>query len=237
MPKVLRLASGVYCIHNKIDGKRYIGSAKNFKKRWDKHVSGLNKGEHPKSGKRHSNLHLIRAWKLYGAESFEFLILECCLPRDCIEREQYWIDFHQATDLRYGYNINPTAGNCLGRRHSDETRIRLSIVNKGKKLSDEHKAKLRGKKHTDEARAKISAAGKGRKVSEETKAKVAAVWVGRKHSEETKAKMSASQKRRVSDPKEMNKMVKLAADMRATRKEKRMRKLAVTTPHMRLLFD
>lgn len=75
---------------------------------------------------------------------------------------------------------------------------------KGKKFTEEHKAKLsaarKGKKrkpHSEETKVKISAAHKGKKRkphSEEHKAKISASRKGQKLSEETKAKISASKK-------------------------------------------
>ena len=49
-----------------------------------------------------------------------------------------------------------------------------------------------GRKHSDETRAKVSAAGMGRVVSEETREKIRVKSTGRVHSEDTRAKMSAS---------------------------------------------
>ena len=62
-------ASGIYAIVNKVNGKRYVGSAVNFKKRAIIHKYHLKKGTH------HCE-HLQRAWNKYGPESFAFVILE-----------------------------------------------------------------------------------------------------------------------------------------------------------------
>ena len=53
-----------------------------------------------------------------------------------------------------------------------------------------------GLKHTDEAKAKMSARNKGKKISEEQKKKVSAFHKGRKRSEETRRKLSESSKGR-----------------------------------------
>ena len=47
--------SGVYQITNKVTGKFYIGSAVNFRKRWNTHKSCLRNN-------KHANKHLQRAW-------------------------------------------------------------------------------------------------------------------------------------------------------------------------------
>ena len=55
---------------------------------------------------------------------------------------------------------------------SDEHRRKLSEAHHGKKLSEEHKEKLRNKPVSEETRQKLSAVSKGRKRSEETRRKM-----------------------------------------------------------------
>lgn len=126
-------SSGVYQILNLVNGKRYIGSAKCFRIRWNGHRAKLERGAH------HSK-HLQASWRKHGAESFEFQILEGCDPEDLLKREQAWMD-----KLAPEYNICPTAGNTLGRRHSRETRLKISRRHTGRKMpprSEEHRRKL-----------------------------------------------------------------------------------------------
>ena len=66
-----RERSGIYAIVNTVNGKRYVGSAKRFRTRWNAHRAALNKGLH------HSR-HLQSAWNKYGAEAFVFTIIEFC---------------------------------------------------------------------------------------------------------------------------------------------------------------
>ncbi len=113
-------SSGIYAIVNKINGKRYIGSAVSFKKRWYIHVCRLRKGTH------HSPK-LQNGWNKYGEESFEFVELECCEKEELIKREQHWID-----ELRPFYNIAKLAGSSLGIKRSEELKKRLSDIRKGK---------------------------------------------------------------------------------------------------------
>jgi group I intron endonuclease len=105
--------TGVYEIVNKVNGKRYIGSAAQYEDefkaklgfyvRWYLHVAHL-QGE----GSNHHCQHFQRAWNKYGHENFEFRILEFCEPDDCIEREQYYLDLNW--DSGTLYNICPIAG-------------------------------------------------------------------------------------------------------------------------------
>lgn len=70
----------------------------------------------------------------------------------------------------------------LGKKHSPETRAKMT-------------AARRGKKHSAETKAKIAASHRGKKHSPETRAKMAASHRGKKHSPETKAKMSKTRKK------------------------------------------
>ncbi len=99
-----------------------------------------------------------------------------------------------------------------GRRHTAETKAKISAANKGKKRSAETRAKLSaansgennpnyGKKLSEETRAKMSAANSGenhpmygRKHTEETRAKISAANKGRRHTEETRAKIGEANK-------------------------------------------
>lgn len=68
---------------------------------------------------------------------------------------------------------NPT---MLGRKHSAETRAKMSAAQKGKKKSPEHAEKVaathRGKKYSEEHKKKLSIAHMGKIISLETRAKL-----------------------------------------------------------------
>lgn len=78
---------GIYAIIHLPSGKRYIGSSRNLRDRWRSHLKAL------KAGKHHC-AYLQNAWNKYGADQFEFQILEQCLGEGVIlvAREQAWID-------------------------------------------------------------------------------------------------------------------------------------------------
>ena len=82
-----------------------------------------------------------------------------------------------------------------GRKHSEETKRKIGEGNKGKVISPEHKEKIgnthRGKIETLETRKKKSASHKGKKLSPETIEKMK-----RPKSEETRRRMSEAQRRR-----------------------------------------
>ena len=77
--------TGIYMIKNKINGKKYYGSAKNIRIRWNRHKNDLNKNQH-------QNIKLQRAWNKYGSENFEFKILEECSYSDLLIIEQKYLD-------------------------------------------------------------------------------------------------------------------------------------------------
>ena len=139
--------TGVYRISDIFDCKEYIGSAAHgFKKRWNQHLHDLRANRH------HSHL-LQTAWNTYGTHFFTFDILEECPPKKCIEREQWWMD-----EMKPEYNISRIAGSPFsGRKHTLETRIKMSNAQLGNKNALGHK-------HTPETVAKMSAARTGKRL-------------------------------------------------------------------------
>lgn len=146
---------GIYRIINLLDGKSYIGSAQNLKRRWVAHCNQLTKNTH-------YNLNLQRAWNKYGSLNFNFEILEY-VENDglLIEREQHFLDKHKTYVRKNGYNILRYAGSTLGRKHSAKTKYLNGLRHKGKKISDRQKAILSeklsgnknpmyGKKHSEQ---------------------------------------------------------------------------------------
>jgi group I intron endonuclease len=117
------MTSGVYQIKNLVNGKVYIGSSATIKKRWREHKKLLRR-------RKHHNRYLQHAWNKYGEANFVFEILEECLPEKLILLEQKWMDLLHSCDQQFGYNINPTAGSCLGVKHSEETKNKLRGENR-----------------------------------------------------------------------------------------------------------
>lgn len=132
-------------------GRAYIGSTKDFRTRKATHRYTMKNGKHACSA-------LQRAHDKYGLDAMDFRIIENCSEEDRISREQWWIDNHSNYFGRI-YNSSSIAGRP---EHTAEVR---------KKISD--KAKLRGPVSL-ETREKLAAVWRGRKHSEETKAKMRA---------------------------------------------------------------
>ena len=172
----MKNSSGIYQIRNVKNGNIYIGSAVNIVARWRKHIRDLN------SNKHHSR-YLQNAWSKYGADCFEFSIIETCFAFVLIFREQHYID-----TLKPDYNIAPKAGSSFGIKRSDEYRKKLSLSRIGTKA-------------TPETRAKMSASRMGHPVSFEARKKKSEALKGKpsgrlgyKHNPETLYKISESAK-------------------------------------------
>lgn len=101
------VVSGVYCIENINNNKKYIGSSVDIYGRWVVHIRDLNK-------KNHCNPHLQNAWDKCGRSGFNFYIVEILSTKvrsTLFKAEQKWMDFYQSANSDYGYNINKKA-NC-----------------------------------------------------------------------------------------------------------------------------
>lgn len=156
------MQTGIYRIRNTKNGKCYIGSCasvKGFSTRWSKHRKQLERQEH------HSPI-LQNAWNKYSADAFVFEILEVCKPVLCIQRKQIYLDQEQPE-----YNICKIAGSCLGVKRSDEFKEMVRRTSTGRRHSDETKAKLSrmklgnrsrtGMKHTTTTLIKMSERQRG----------------------------------------------------------------------------
>ena len=141
--------SGIYEILNTVNGKRYIGSAKNFKVRWSRHLSLLRLN-------KHYSKYLQASWNKYGEDAFKFLPILTCSKSMLLFYEQQLLD-----RVKPEYNTAPTAGNTLGIPCSDEKRKKISKAHTGKVLTEEHKAAIAagttGKRHTEESIQKMCA--------------------------------------------------------------------------------
>lgn len=132
--------TGVYKIINIVNNKVYIGSTADklgFKHRWKCHLVALR-------ANKHCNTYLQRAFNKYSEESFKFEILEICSKEDCIKLEQHYLDLFKSYEIDVGYNLCKTAGNTLGRKHSEETKIKIAKnrtygepANKNKSMTQE----------------------------------------------------------------------------------------------------
>ncbi len=191
--------AGIYAIVNLNNGKFYLGSAVNIYQRWAGHRSNLRKGTH------HSAI-LQNAWNKHGPEAFQFVVIERIDDvTQLIPIEQEYLD-----GCHPDYNVSPTAGNCLGVKHTAATKAKLSAARKGRPAwnkgiprDPEVTAKIvakitgiKGRKVSEQFRGRPSPLI-GRTLTEEHKAKLSLAGKGRPHSEEHKAKIGAAHKGKV----------------------------------------
>jgi group I intron endonuclease len=198
-----------YITTNLLNGKQYVG---------DHSTDNLN------DGYLGSGTYLQKAIRKYGKENFKREILEQFnTKQEAFEAQEKWINEYNTLSPK-GYNLSPTGGigvtNCFspkslqkmsesrkGKRHSKETKEKMSISQTGRtfspkslqKMSESRKGKSpwnKGIPRTDETKRKISQTEKGKKMSEESKKKISKamsginnpMW-GIEKSEETKEKI------------------------------------------------
>ena len=172
---------GIYKITNVINGMIYIGSSVELKKRITQHKSDLRNN-------RHHSPRLQNSFNKYGKENFVFEIIEelDCDRETLREVEQHYLDKYNSYDRNTGFNINsfatggglfgednPMFGNghlvagekngFYGKKHSNETKATLSLLNSGLNSS------WFGRQHKPETKKKISKALTGRGFSNEHK--------------------------------------------------------------------
>lgn len=173
--------TGIYEIRNTTDGKRYIGSAVHFARRWNMHRRELRNGSH-------HNAHLQAAWNKHGPAAFTFKPLLICQKLMLMYYEQRLLD-----KMNPEYNIARDAkAPMLGMIFSAEHKARIGAAHRGRKYPPEFGERMSilftGRKtgpRSDEFAATISSLKKGN-----------TNWLGRKHTPETRTKMSLAQKGR-----------------------------------------
>jgi len=148
--------SFVYRWTNKINGKDYLGSTSNAKRRllkyFDRYSLNL------------SNMPIYKALLKYGHSNFIFDIIEFCEPKDAIQREQFYLDHFD-----FDYNVLEKANSSLGYKHTKQTLAKL----KGRK-------NLLGYKHNLETINKLRENQLNKKHSVENLNKMREIWAERK---------------------------------------------------------
>lgn len=90
--------SGIYCIENIINNKKYIGQSIDINDRWRRHVNEL---EH----NCHHNDYLQKSWNKNGKNNFDFYVLEYCDVDSLDDKERYYISLYNTMDRNLGYNL------------------------------------------------------------------------------------------------------------------------------------
>lgn len=133
MAEYLKDKAGIYCFINKVNGKFYIGSSVNLKKRVYDYFS---KSYYKKS----ENTIIQKAILKYGLANFELAILETSNNSDTeglLSREQFFIN-----SMKPEYNILKIAGNSLGYKHTPESIAKIRKDALGRIFSKETIGKM-----------------------------------------------------------------------------------------------
>lgn len=119
--------SGIYCIENLANHKKYVGKSVNILRRWESEKNGLR-------GSYFHNVHLQRAWEKYGESQFKFYILEVCQENELEQKKMHWIA--TLDSFNSGYNQTLGGEGTVGLAFSEERRRRIGEAHFGEKNSN-----------------------------------------------------------------------------------------------------
>jgi group I intron endonuclease len=126
----------VYRITNKVNGKIYIGKAKDALKRFRIHIK-IAKGGKEKYPRKFQAIHAAIA--KYGIENFTLEIMHEVQT----EQESFDLEVIEIASIRKAslpcYNLSDGGEGNSGWHHTKETRQKMSKAGKGKKHSEEHR--------------------------------------------------------------------------------------------------
>lgn len=178
------MKSGIYIILNLINGKFYIGSSKNLRKRKLTHFQHLRRNIH-------HCIHMQRAFNKYGEKPFIFIELIYC--ENYKEIEQSMLD---KVEAKHCYNVSSSAsGGFLIENHPEKERLlaeaseRLKLCRPGKPKYKEENPNWRGGKTFCLCGNRISSVNTTCSTCRNRDGRDNPFY-GKKHSEETKKRLS-----------------------------------------------
>lgn len=136
----------IYCIKNKLNNKRYIGSTLNIDQRFKSHKQQLNSRVHPN----------IPAEDYNTLDDFDFTIIEECDESIRIERESHWIDHFNTSNKDYSALYNKEKPDGSDKHIPDYQRQIISETFKGRTDLVGEKNGMYGKHHSEESKEKMS---------------------------------------------------------------------------------
>lgn len=150
----------VYRWINKLNGKEYLGSTSNGRRRLLTYFDD--------NSLKLAKMPIYNAILKYGRDNFIFEIIEYCQPEDVIQREQFYLDHFD-----FDYNILEKADSILGYKHTVETLAKM----KGRQNA-------LGYKHNPETLDKLREFTTNKNHSIENKEKMREKWAERKQKKE-----------------------------------------------------
>ena len=169
----------IYRATNPINGKCYIGqSMKGLRARKGEHIRCVKRGDYP-------TIYFYNSLKKYGWEKFQWDILCSCYSKEVLDiMETFYIIVYKSHMSENGYNMSWGGEGWYGCHHTQETKDKLSLLRKGKKITPEHIENIRlgqiGKKHSEETK----------KIMSDNQTREKNSFYGKKHSEENRQKLS-----------------------------------------------
>lgn len=152
-------------ILNAVDGKFYLWSSINLRKRKNSHWAQL-------IHNKHHCAHLQNSFNFHGSDKFEFFCVEYCKIDGLLSREQTWLDRYWNMDRLF--NSFREAYAVHGENHPLYGKPRPEAV----KEKIRQKRKFQVVKHSVETKQKIGKKSLGRKASAETCKKISALKKG-----------------------------------------------------------
>jgi len=146
----------LYVITNRVNGKQYVGITTDVEKRWRKHRSG------------HGSKLVRHAIQKYGRDNFDFEVWYSG-DEDWIKMMEYRAIVMLDTRTPHGYNLTLGGEGSLGCKPGTGTRQKMSVAHRGRRHSLDTRQRLSavrkgrtpwncGRHHLPETRRKISAA-------------------------------------------------------------------------------
>ena len=141
---------GIYCYHNIVNGKNYVGQSIDLKAR---------KRQFGNKNKKYSGIIFQNAIKKYGKKNFQYSILTHCKPEELNYYEEFYISRLKTTDRRYGYNCTSGGDSQFFRTDDTKKRMREVWTNERRKEKSEQQTGKNnyffGHNHSEEAREKM----------------------------------------------------------------------------------
>ncbi len=122
----------LYVITNLINGKRYVGIAQDYERRWGEHRTG------------HGSKLVYQAIQKYGIDNLEFTVV-CKGTEEYVKEMEVRAIKLLDTKAHSGYNLTDGGEGSTGWKHSDETRKRMrenSRGTTGQKMAEATKRKI-----------------------------------------------------------------------------------------------
>lgn len=185
----------IYKITNRVNGKVYIGqTVRTLEARWRRHCTNTS-----------GCTAIHEAIQKYGKENFSVEQIDVASDREELNKKEiYWIQHYDCIAPK-GYNLTFGGETTSGYVHTEDSKVKMSSVRKGKYCGENHPRF--GKHHSDESKKKMSENRKGKCCGEdhhmygkhlkpETITKIREAKLGVKLSDEVVEKIRASRKKK-----------------------------------------